>query len=515
MQHCPHFLVIVICFLLGVALHAEEFRTLDGDLYPEASLKRVEPDGIVISYTDGIVKLKFKNLPKEICERYEYNPEKEKEYLEKLAAVRNLPKINQALASPIVQPTPTPFIALSNTPTTNRESDSQVASSLISFDEKLSFSPNQEGFDEGRLLALAEWVRRNPQIPIYSILISRNNHLVFELYTGNINRDCSHYLMSVTKSFLSTLIGIAIDKGFLKGETSTIASSIPASVLSLIYNPSSKASISICTLKDIMGMSALNIKDPPRDNSSSAINTQQRFLAAQNRFIFCLNQKFFEPPGSQAVYNDETPVLASGLLSYNSHVSALDFAKDHLFLPLGFKNYEWMHQDPSGICMGGYGLRVRPIDMQKLGILFLNYGMWNGTQIISRSWVEKTMHPYTKLNGSINNNYGYFWWKDTFESNVIFQAAEGWRGQRIAINFDKKLVVTMTGCIMSNEEAVFSTILNQFVLPSIESTNPSSCSDQIQKVLRDIMNQPPRYSWEPRMTPSIGLKEKAIPFSDR
>jgi CubicO group peptidase (beta-lactamase class C family) len=493
--------VIFLLLILSRAIYADEFTTLDGQHYPGAILKRVEPDGIVIFYTDGVVKLPFRNLPQEVRQKYAYDPQQEKAYLDRLASLNSAPITNRLPALPVTHATSTPITISSN------------SAPVISFDEKTLFAPKQEGFDESKLLALAEWVKSNPQIPIYSLLISKNNHLVFELYTGRINRDCSHYLMSVTKSFLSTLIGIAVDKGFLKGENLSIASLIPPNIVNRIYNPSSKSSIYKCTLKDIMGMSALNIKDPPRDNSSAAINTQQQFLAAQNRFIFCLNQKFFDTPGSESIYNDETPVLASGLLSYNSHLSALDFAKEHLFLPLGFKNYEWMHQDPSGINMGGYGLRVRPIDMQKLGMLFLNSGIWNGEQIISKDWIEKTKHPYTRLNGSLNNNYGFFWWNDNLGSNFIFQVANGWRGQRIAINYDKKLVVTMTGCIMSGEEAIFLKVLNDFVLPSLDNTNPSSCSDQIQKVLNDIMNQAPRYSWEPRMTPSVELKERHVPFS--
>jgi CubicO group peptidase (beta-lactamase class C family) len=54
------------------------------------------------------------------------------------------------------------------------------------------------------------------------------------------------------------------------------------------------------------------------------------------------------------------------------------------------RNYEWMHQDPSGIDNGGYGLRLRPIDMQKFGVLYLNGGVWRGEPLISRSWVERS-----------------------------------------------------------------------------------------------------------------------------
>jgi hypothetical protein len=63
-------------------LHCEEFTTLDGDYYTGATLKRVEPDGLVIAYADGVKKLKFQNLPAEVCAKYSYNPAAEKDFLE-------------------------------------------------------------------------------------------------------------------------------------------------------------------------------------------------------------------------------------------------------------------------------------------------------------------------------------------------------------------------------------------------------------------------------------------------
>ena len=75
----------ILCFLIVFAriLQGEEFTTLDGELYTGATLKRVEPDGLVIAYSDGIVKLKFKNLSLELCQKYGYSPESEKAYLQK------------------------------------------------------------------------------------------------------------------------------------------------------------------------------------------------------------------------------------------------------------------------------------------------------------------------------------------------------------------------------------------------------------------------------------------------
>ena len=91
---------------------------------------------------------------------------------------------------------------------------------------------SEEGMNELKLLALADYIDDNPRLSIFSILISKNGKLVFELYTGQIKQDYSHYLMSVTKSVLSTLIGIAIDQGKITSENTPLSEIIPKKLLS-------------------------------------------------------------------------------------------------------------------------------------------------------------------------------------------------------------------------------------------------------------------------------------------
>ena len=207
-------------------------------------------------------------------------------------------------------------------------------------------------------------------------------------------------------------------------------------------------------------------------------------------------------------YNDQTPTLASGILSYSSGKSAFDFAKTHLFDPLGFKNAEWMHQDETGINMGGYGLRLRPIDMQKLGILYLQNGNWNNTQIISKEWVDKTSNPY--IGYGSNPVYGYFWWFNDYGSKLKFQEANGWKGQRIAFNRDKGVVVTMTACIENNkEEEVFKKIMNDFIIPALDPVNKSIHLKNYDNIVVKVKNTRTRIdnSVESRMVPSKENKE--------
>ena len=365
--------------------------------------------------------------------------------------------------------------------------------------------PSDHGVDERKILDLVAWIESNKQIPIYSLLISRNGNLILELYTSNIERDDSHYLMSVTKSVLSTLVGIAVDKKIISSENLPLNELISPHLFKIEKYKNNFKNI---TLKDVMGMAALDLSDPPRDNSPRAIAIQKNYLNSPNRFTFVLESPTQSRGPKKLKYNDQTPALASGILSYSSGKSAYDFAKTHLFDPLGFKNSEWMHQDKTGINMGGYGLRLRPIDMQKLGILYLQNGVWNNAQIMSKEWVDKTSNPYIGYGG--NPVYGYFWWFNDYGSKLKFQEANGWKGQRISFNRDKGIVVTMTACIENNkEEEVFKKIMNDFIIPALDPVNKSAHIKNYDNIVTKAKNSRSRIdnSVESRMVPSIENKE--------
>src|SRR5262249_29775253 len=159
------------------------------------------------------------------------------------------------------------------------------------------------------------------------------------------------------------------------------------------------------------GMAALDAPDPPRDPSAAAQASWLKMWNAPNRAKVALEQKILDG-GFQ--YNDATPTLAAAALQYATGKSALEFAEEALFGPLGFQRYEWMHQDGAGIDNAGYGLRLRPIDMQKLGLLFLDGGAWRGRQLISRAWIERSFAPWNRSKPDRPPDYGWFWWGDDF-----------------------------------------------------------------------------------------------------
>jgi len=376
---------------------------------------------------------------------------------------------------------------------------------------------SEEGMDELKLMALADFIDDNPRLSIFSLLISKNGKLVFELYTGQIKQDYSHYLMSVTKSVLSTLIGIAIDQGKITSENTPLSETIPKKLLSTKRQVEAFSKVN---LQNVMGMSALHTPDPPRDMSPAARARQDKYLNSSNYLKFLVEQPLLRNIGKEFLYNDETPTLASGILSYTTGLSAFDYGCDTLFKDLNCKNMEWMHSDRTGINMGGYGLRLRPLDMQKIGITILQKGKWQDKQVVSSAWVEKIYQPYISSSG-VNSppNYGWYWWRPNYGFSKPFLEANGWKGQRIAIQPDLGLVVTMTGCLereRCDEQKVFSDIMSKHVIPAAKGPGTSAPNNSIEEKLQKINKGQARFNkaMETRMIPSVALKEQAVRFKD-
>jgi CubicO group peptidase (beta-lactamase class C family) len=369
--------------------------------------------------------------------------------------------------------------------------------------------PYDSGVDETKLVELAYWIKnRGKNLPLYSLLISKNGKLIFELYTPGLDRDDSHYLMSVTKSVLSTLIGIAIDQKKIPSEITPLDQIIPNK---LFPSSSDKLRFSSFNLKDVIGMQCLQVTDPPRDNTPNAINTHRRYWGASNRFQFVLSSPTQNLAQKTLMYNDQGPSIASGILSYSTGMSPFDFGEEYLFKPLGFKNSEWMHQDPTGINMGGYGLRLRPIDMQKIGILHLQNGRWNNKQVLSESWALKTANKY------VDNCYGYYWWANNFGSMIQWQVASGWKGQFIVFNRSNGVVVTMTGCIEDGSEgSVLEKIMKDYVIPAIYTSNKPVRIKDFDKIIKSANIGESRISnADSRMVPGKQTKEVARKFNGK
>ena len=144
---------------------------------------------------------------------------------------------------------------------------------------------------------------------------------------------------------------------------------------------------------------------------------------------------------------DVNPVLATAMLSAAAGEKLGDYAEKKLFKPLGMKNYAWSRADGKGLVSGGWGLRLRAVDMARLGMLALQNGQWEGKQVAPADWI----HQITT--GQSTPFFGYYWWVNNIVEGGVEGGSQpefdtmGFKGQNIVVLPKHNAVVTMTSIL--------------------------------------------------------------------
>lgn len=304
---------------------------------------------------------------------------------------------------------------------------------------------------------------------LHSLLVVRNRCLVVEAYWPPHHRDRKHYLNSATKAVLSALVGIAVHEGKLREDDLLL--SYFADYVSADGDPRKKR----ISIKHLLTMSS-GISWP----QSASENASDQMGRSSDWVRFILDRPMAAQPGSVTNYSNGDSHLLSAVLQKATGVTALDFARKRLFEPLGISDVAW-DSDPQGRSIGSAALQMRPIDMAKLGSLYLSYGEAEMHRILDREWVEKSLTAHVKMpTAGGPAEYGYYWW--LYPERKLFEAWGG-AGQRIAVFRDLRLVVVMTADIPTDiPRSPIAARVYDVVLGSVKSSsplpaNPSAVSD--------------------------------------
>jgi CubicO group peptidase (beta-lactamase class C family) len=314
--------------------------------------------------------------------------------------------------------------------------------------------PEAQGMDSQKLTQLLDAIRQQ-RLDLHSLLVIRNGYLVSETYFGPYQPDTRHELYSCTKSFVSTLIGIAIDQGYIAGTDHRIADFFSERTIANLDGQ--KADM---TLDDVLTMqSGLDWQegDP----------AYQALYRSPDWVKFMLDRPMALPPGSQFNYCSGCSHLLSAILQQTTGMNTRDFAEQHLFKPLGISTATW-ETDAAGLPIGGWGLQLTPREMAKLGYLYLQGGRWEGKQIVSTGWVQKATHAHAQAEGNLD--YGYQWWTQSSPAShaAAAYAALGRYGQTIFVvpQFDLVIVTTAQ---LDNHDAIFQ-LIEQYILPAVQTS---------------------------------------------
>jgi CubicO group peptidase (beta-lactamase class C family) len=292
--------------------------------------------------------------------------------------------------------------------------------------------------------------------PIHGLVIIRNGYLVLEMYTPPFQATSRHYIASATKSFTSALIGIAIEKGAISGLDTHLLDFFPGRTFA---NPDPRKQE--IKLEHLLTMSSG--LDWPTQGLYEPLGSQLQ--AANDGVQLMLDRPIASQPGAIFNYNTGGSLLLSAVLSQANRMSALEYAQQNLFSPLGISDVLWA-SDPQGITQGGGGLELVPRDMAKFGYLYLKEGMWDGQAIIPSQWVKTSTAAHIKTGYVLDLEYGYHWW---VHSSGVYHA-RGYGGQRIFVLPGQQMVVVfVSGFSGEDMEYVPDSLLNTYIIPAARS----------------------------------------------
>lgn len=306
-----------------------------------------------------------------------------------------------------------------------------------------------------------------------AVVVATDDDIVFEKYYGT-DADAYWGMQSVTKSVVSTLVGIALDEGLIGSLEDTLAQLLPrhADLMS-----SQTAGI---TLRQLLTMTA-------------GFPAEERFggpaFARSLDWVRHILRHPELPPGERFQYSNGTSHLLSAILTEATGVSALDYARRRLFDPLGIDTrpalqvrsrhsmsprdalgmydragFAWP-VDPQGVSTGWWGLRLRPRDMVRFGQLFLSGGRWEGEQLVPAEWVAKATTEQVAVDGLLDG-YGFQWWTGQTDGAHSFHAL-GYGGQHIVVVPDRGLVVVVASRMLQTDPTSHG-IDNQVLIGMVE-----------------------------------------------
>ena len=295
-------------------------------------------------------------------------------------------------------------------------------------------SASEEGMDTGLLAALVRDIldtdpSASPFPAVQGVLIARHGKLVLDEYFYGYSQDRLHDLRSAGKSFGTTLVGAAIDRGE--------PIDLRAPLYSFFPQASQSAQKRAITVENALTMSTgLACDDDDSPGQEDRMQSQ-----ARDWYRYTLDLPVAHPAGSYAAYCSATINLLGGVLRRATSAWLTDLFDAEIARPLGIARYALNLGPNDDLYLAG-GLRLRPRDFLKLGQAFLDGGIWNGKRVVSGRWVQAATSPRAKLNNGSTD--GYNWWLREIGGVKTFSAG-GNGGQFVVVAPALDLAVAFTG----------------------------------------------------------------------
>jgi CubicO group peptidase (beta-lactamase class C family) len=291
---------------------------------------------------------------------------------------------------------------------------------------------DEQGVDSAAIQTFLEAVDEN-ELGLHSFMLLRHGYVLAEKWWPPHEPDHTHELFSVSKSFTSTAVGLAVEENLL---------SIHDPILSFFekeVTPEIEINMGSLRVEHLLTMATGHIVDPL---GHMIEQTGDHWVKG---FLVTPIEK---PPGTHFLYNSGASYMLSAIVHQVSGQSVLDYLQPRLFEPLGIRGAIW-GTSPEGINFGGWGLNIKTEDISKFGQLYLQKGIWNEKRILSQHWVEEAAkhHSSTASEKDIDKQQGYGY--QFYRCRYGGYCARGAKGQFCIILPDQKAVIAITAHVKS------------------------------------------------------------------
>lgn len=324
-------------------------------------------------------------------------------------------------------------------------------------------TPEAQGVSSTAIINFLEKVAES-KIDFHSIMVLRRGHIIAEGWWSPYAPHLKHTLYSLSKSFTSTAVGLAVNEGRF-----TIDSSV------LDFFPNDKpdnisANLAAMKVKHLLTMSTGHVKETIQPMRHSDDSWAKTFLS----------QAVEKEPGTFFLYNTGATYMLSAIVQKVTGNTLQEYLTPRLFDPLGIKGEDW-ESDPQKINTGGYGLRVKTEDIARFGQLLLQKGVWNGKQIVPAVWIDEATRTQIASNSSKPNRpkeeddwaqgYGYQFWR----CRPGGYRGDGAFGQFCMVMPDHDAVIAITSESFSMQNSM--NLVWEHLLAAIDKSKTSLPSD--------------------------------------
>ncbi len=324
---------------------------------------------------------------------------------------------------------------------------------------------------------------------IHSFMLLRHGSVIAEAWWHPYRPELPHVLFSLSKSFTSTAVGLAVAEGRLSVDD-RVLSFFPEDAPGKISN-----NLAEMKVKHLLSMSTGHDQD-----------STERTMRSRNPFKGFLSMPVKHVPGTYFVYNSGASYMLAAIVQKLTGQTLIEYLTPRLFEPLGIVGATW-ESHPNGVNFGGWGLKIKTEEIARFGQLYLQKGIWNGQRLLAEDWVAAATSKQVSNEGNPNvdwtQGYGYQFWRCRHNA----YRGDGAFGQYCIVMPDQDAVLAITAGV-PDMQAVLNIVWEK-LLPAMDKKpkqNSEVASSTLESKFKQLQINPPQGAAKSKMASMVSQK---------